>query len=122
MILDITPLKWISLAEDQDVTPGLPFSQGSKVDLFAFPTFYFPPKFLTTLQNQHGAPSNAPALPSLCLPLSPSPASFLCKDPHEPLQKSLGHIILFQSSTTVVLCYHRQSYVYQSWKLATDHL
>lgn len=49
MILDITPLKWISLAEDQDVAPGLPFSQGSNVDLFAFPTFYFTPEFLTAL-------------------------------------------------------------------------
>lgn len=77
MILDITPLKWISLAEDQDVAPGLPFSQGSKVDLFAFPTFYFTPEFLPTLQDQHGAPSNAPALPSLCLSLPLLPLSFV---------------------------------------------
>lgn len=65
MILDITPLKWISLAEDQDVAPGLPFSQGSKVDLFAFPTFYFPPKFLMTLQNQMGH-LQMPLLSHLC--------------------------------------------------------
>lgn len=55
----------------------------------------------------------------ISVPVIPSPDSFLCKD-LMVLYKFLDHIILFQSSTN--LCYHRQSYVYQSWKLATDLL
>lgn len=121
MILDITPLKWIALAEDQDVAPGLPFSQGSKVDLFCLSHLLFHTRIPPDSSESTWGTFKCPCSP-VSVPVAPSPASFLCKDPHEPLQKSLDHIILFQSSTTVVLCYHRQSYVYQSWKLATDHL